>query len=136
MNGGEKQSKPQAGVDIKQMGKSKPRGKKSEEQSTADTTTTTATSSAAAPTPTDADADADDASIFSTMMHLQDPLKGGETNFYSGSTGAKLTCSFSPVAGFALFHGHGDRCMIHEGALVRNGVKYLLRTDVLFPIPT
>ena len=69
-------------------------------------------------------------SIFS-----MEPLKGGETNFFAGSTGSKLTCSFAPLAGWALFHGHGDRCMIHEGGLVRAGVKYVLRTDVLFEVP-
>jgi hypothetical protein len=59
-------------------------------------------------------------------------LRGGETNFYKGSTGSKLACSFAPIQGWALFHGHGDECMLHEGALVRQGTKYLLRTDVLF----
>jgi hypothetical protein len=78
------------------------------------------------------DEDAD--GIFAMMQHAQQ-LKGGETMFYSGSTGSKLVCSFAPAAGWALFHGHGDNCMVHEGGLVRSGVKYVLRTDVLFPLP-
>ena len=65
-------------------------------------------------------------------MELHDPLKGGDTNFYKGSSGSNLACSFAPARGWALFHGHGDNCMVHEGALVRQGTKYLLRTDVLF----
>jgi hypothetical protein len=76
-----------------------------------------------------------DSGVVSLYFYLHVSVCAGETNFYGGSTGSKLTCSFAPRVGWALFHGHGDNCMIHEGALVRQGVKYLLRTDVLFEVP-
>lgn len=59
-------------------------------------------------------------------------LEGGETVFYDGPNESTVACSFSPRCGWGLFHGHGGQCLLHEGAVVRNGVKYVLRTDVLF----
>ena len=37
-----------------------------------------------------------------------------------------------PQRGTALIHRHGDECLEHEGQLVTTGVKYLLRTDVVY----
>ena len=39
-----------------------------------------------------------------------------------------------PVAGSALFFPHGDACeaLVHEGARVTAGKKYILRTDVIY----
>ena len=39
---------------------------------------------------------------------------------------------FSPRAGSALIHAHGQRCLTHEGAEVVEGLKYLLRSDVYY----
>jgi len=72
-------------------------------------------------------------SEFTLLFYLNDEgLEGGETVFYKGSTGAKECLRVAPRAGAALLHWHGDRCLLHEGAAVRHGVKYLLRTDVLY----
>lgn len=38
----------------------------------------------------------------------------------------------APQAGMALLHLHGEECLEHEGAVVRSGVKYVLRSDVIF----
>jgi hypothetical protein len=38
----------------------------------------------------------------------------------------------TPIAGMALFHVHGDRCLLHEAKVVSRGVKYMLRSDVIF----
>lgn len=61
-------------------------------------------------------------------------VKGGATVFYkdtpSGPGPAVL--AFPPTKGCCLFHGHGDECMTHEGAIVEDGVKYVLRTDVVY----
>lgn len=55
---------------------------------------------------------------------------GGETVFYDES-GAVLR-SVAPAAGMALLHLHGEACYEHEGAAVKTGTKYVLRSDVVF----
>lgn len=37
-----------------------------------------------------------------------------------------------PQAGLALLHKHAPDCLEHEGAAVKSGVKYILRSDVVF----
>lgn len=59
-------------------------------------------------------------------------LQGGETNFYANMYGQRPVVSVRPIAGRLLLHGHGHRCLTHEGAEVLVGVKYLLRTDVIY----
>lgn len=69
-------------------------------------------------------------------------LLGGETIFYSDSTSIskgkskktieKLLVRVRPQAGMLLAHAHGDRCLTHEGAPVTSGIKYVLRTDVVY----
>lgn len=58
-------------------------------------------------------------------------LSGGHTVFYTSHTGPLLT-SIAPSAGRLLLHGHGRRCLTHEGAEVTGGEKYVLRTDVVY----
>lgn len=60
-------------------------------------------------------------------------LEGGETIFYA--TAKKELVSVAPRAGMALLHAHGRRCLMHCGAPVQKGVKYLFRSDVMFPRP-
>ncbi|GAB9464751.1 2-oxoglutarate and fe-dependent oxygenase superfamily protein isoform 1 [Globisporangium polare] len=78
-------------------------------------------------------------SRFTVLVYLNDAndsdLVGGNTVFYASEAGArdeKVVLSVAPETGAALVHGHGDRCLLHEGALVENGEKYLLRTDVMY----
>lgn len=61
-------------------------------------------------------------------------IKGGETAFWKDRNGNPTTMAlaFPPTRGVCLFHGHGDECMIHEGAAVEGGAKYVLRTDVVY----
>jgi len=59
-------------------------------------------------------------------------LTGGETVFYNGRNDTEVCGSFAPRAGWALFHRHGDACLTHEGKAPTTGVKYLLRTDIVF----
>jgi 2OG-Fe(II) oxygenase superfamily len=86
-----------------------------------------------------------DENIESRQRHLltgADYLVGGETRFYSeritsNSRKSKQIvevelCSVKPAAGKLLVHAHGDRCLTHEGAPVLQGVKYVLRTDVIY----
>jgi len=44
----------------------------------------------------------------------------------------KVIASVAPSTGMALLHKHGDDCLLHEGKVVKAGIKYLLRSDVIF----
>ncbi|PWA96215.1 2-oxoglutarate (2OG) and Fe(II)-dependent oxygenase superfamily protein [Artemisia annua] len=59
-----------------------------------------------------------------------EPLVGGETVFYGSRN--SLVAEVSPAQGMALFHLHGAKCMLHESRNVAKGVKYILRSDVVF----
>ncbi|OWZ21609.1 2-oxoglutarate and Fe(II)-dependent oxygenase [Phytophthora megakarya] len=77
-------------------------------------------------------------SRFTVLVYLNDStdsdLEGGNTIFYANEAGAKedVVLNVAPETGAVLVHGHGDRCLLHEGALVTRGAKYLLRTDVMY----
>eukprot|EP01032_Pedospumella_encystans_P011925 gene11925-13832_t len=57
---------------------------------------------------------------------------GGETIFYKGHHDTKELLSVVPEAGKMVLHGHGPKCLTHEGSAVTSGVKYVLRTDVVY----
>ncbi|KAK9724532.1 hypothetical protein RND81_05G080100 [Saponaria officinalis] len=61
-------------------------------------------------------------------------LVGGETVFY-GSRNC-VVAEVAPEEGMALVHIHGDNCMLHEARNVAKGVKYVLRSDVIFAKPS
>lgn len=78
---------------------------------------------------------------FTVLVYLnggeKDPerrVRGGETCFWKDKDGNPTTMvlAFPPTLGVCLFHGHGNECMIHEGAPVQSGAKYVLRTDVVY----
>ena len=53
-----------------------------------------------------------------------EPLVGGETIFWKTKT--KQLVSVTPKRGMALLHAHGRRCLMHEGAEVLKGQKYMV----------
>jgi prolyl 4-hydroxylase len=55
------------------------------------------------------------------MVYLNDDFEGGETNFER--------VAIRPATGMALFFVHH---LLHEGAVVTRGHKYVLRTDVMY----
>ena len=63
----------------------------------------------------------DEESMLTFMIYLNDGFEGGSTDFGWESV--------KPVQGTALVFPHRLR---HQGATVRSGVKYVLRTDVLY----
>ena len=75
-------------------------------------------------------------SVFTLLVYLngEPDISGGATVFYKGANPAKAKelLRFPPTEGSALAHIHGPRCMLHEGAAVDAGVKYLMRTDVVY----
>lgn len=63
-----------------------------------------------------------EASQYSFLIYLNDDFAGGETVFQSGTI-------IRPKKGSALLFLHGLR---HEGAVLRDGTKYVLRTDIMY----
>jgi hypothetical protein len=68
-------------------------------------------------------------------------MRGGETVFYSDEKQLKkrknvtednLYAVIKPEMGKIFIHAHGDRCLEHEGLVVTQGTKYVLRTDVVY----
>ncbi|KAJ9486432.1 hypothetical protein VN97_g6898 [Penicillium thymicola] len=71
-----------------------------------------------------------------TLLVYLTSCTGGETIFYPEPTRANRSpepIAVAPEAGMALLHRHGDNCMIHEGAEVTGGEKWVLRSDLVVP---
>jgi len=67
------------------------------------------------------------------LTGYEDGVEGGETLFYRNGKGTSEEVIKAPLTrGTALLHRHGRECMLHEGSPVVRGVKYVLRTDVMF----
>ncbi len=62
-----------------------------------------------------------EASYFTFMIYLNDNYEGGETTFTS--------LKIEPKQGTALLFFHD---LEHEGSSVKQGIKYVLRTDIMF----
>lgn len=60
-------------------------------------------------------------------------FKGGGTIFYPEIRKCP-PLNIHPSKGMALLHKHGDDCLKHEAEIVENGEKWVLRSDVIFPI--
>lgn len=65
----------------------------------------------------------DERSLFTFMVYLNDDFTGGETVFFRPSFTVR------PRTGRALLFFHP---LLHEGAEVRTGTKYALRSDVMY----
>lgn len=72
-----------------------------------------------------------------TVLIYLSSCGGGSTRFYLPKRGKKKNdegIAFQPQEGALLMHLHGDRCLEHEADPVRHGVKYVLRTDIVFAL--
>lgn len=78
---------------------------------------------------------------YTLLLYLTAPpeLTGGETIFYNelpkqqgkkGSGGTEVI-KVGLEKGMALLHKHGRDCLLHEGAMVSAGEKWVLRTDLV-----
>ncbi|WP_164010780.1 prolyl hydroxylase family protein [Pyxidicoccus trucidator] len=65
----------------------------------------------------------DERSLLTFMVYLNDCPHGGATNFFA------LGYSVTPSMGTALLFNHH---LLHEGAEVTAGIKYALRTDLMY----
>ncbi|AAS50787.2 ABR017Cp [Eremothecium gossypii ATCC 10895] len=59
-----------------------------------------------------------------------DSLEGGDTVFYKYHERGHE--AVHPMPGLALLHKHGDDCLLHEAQMVMRGVKWVLRSDIIF----
>jgi predicted 2-oxoglutarate/Fe(II)-dependent dioxygenase YbiX len=73
-------------------------------------------------------------SALTFMIYLNDAsaFSGGDTRFFASRTSARVTRRITPRAGtLAVF----DHDLWHDGAEVTAGVKYILRSDLLYAFP-
>ena len=68
---------------------------------------------------------------FTVLLYLS-ACEGGATTFFRDHEKPDVLFAFAPTDGAVLLHAHGQRCLTHSGAPVTGGVKYLLRTDVVY----
>ena len=73
------------------------------------------------------------------LVYLNDDFHGGGTSFYvpSKDVGNLEAFTVEPRQGSVLIFPHGGSCgsLVHEGSFCKIGVKYIIRTDVLYSIP-
>jgi len=66
------------------------------------------------------------------LSGAEDGVVGGETVFYKGTGKKKIEIRPPLRRGSALLHKHGQHCLLHEGASVLKGTKYVVRSDLMF----
>jgi len=83
-------------------------------------------------------------SFVTVIVYLSEDFKGGETTFFMPGKNRQRRnrdwrdnydqVKVTPQTGNALIfmHGRSPLSPLHEGTLVREGVKYVLRTDVMY----
>eukprot|EP00605_Chrysophyceae_sp_TOSAG23-4_P001006 GSChrysophyteH1.ASY1.ANO1.1107.1 assembled CDS len=77
-------------------------------------------------------------SKYTFLIYLNQGFEGGCTTFYAPSDqeGVLDRRAVVPMAGSALIfpHGASGNAALHEGSAVTAGIKYVIRTEVLYPI--
>lgn len=75
-----------------------------------------------------------------TVLFYLSSCRGGATRFHLPKSSKKKgsnsdsSISFTPTQGAVLLHVHGDKCLEHEAEPVLDGIKYVLRTDIVYGI--
>ena len=81
-----------------------------------------------------------------TVLFYLSSCRGGATRFHLPKSSKKKktqgskcddglgSVAFTPTQGAVLLHVHGDKCLEHEAEPVLDGVKYVLRTDIVYGI--
>lgn len=75
-----------------------------------------------------------------TVLFYLSTCKGGATRFHLPKSTKKKgkgndgSVAFTPTQGAVLLHVHGDNCLEHEAEPVVDGIKYVLRTDIVYGI--
>jgi len=77
-------------------------------------------------------------SLFTFLIYLNDEFEGGETTFFLPSVreGVLNAYPVRPVMGGVAIFPHGDTrgALLHEGTGVRDGAKYVIRTEVEYDV--
>ncbi|KAH8044846.1 hypothetical protein JL722_14505 [Aureococcus anophagefferens] len=71
-------------------------------------------------------------SLVTVLVYLTDGFEGGDTAFLDAAAPASSPAAVAPRVGRVVLFEHG---LFHSGQEVVAGVKYVLRTDVLFEAP-
>ncbi|ESK96882.1 hypothetical protein Moror_6460 [Moniliophthora roreri MCA 2997] len=67
------------------------------------------------------------------LTGAEDGVEGGETLFFKTEKRKPSDTVIAPLTrGTALLHRHGQHCLFHEGSKVLKGIKYVLRSDLMF----
>eukprot|EP01100_Stratorugosa_tubuloviscum_P011833 TRINITY_DN5371_c0_g2_i2.p1 TRINITY_DN5371_c0_g2~~TRINITY_DN5371_c0_g2_i2.p1 ORF type:complete len:244 (-),score=70.41 TRINITY_DN5371_c0_g2_i2:286-1017(-) len=74
---------------------------------------------------------ADESTLFSLTLYLNDDFEGGELEFIDHKT-KEIKYKFKPIPGTAAIFLQEDIDTLHRGCRVINGLKYLLRTDIVY----
>ena len=77
--------------------------------------------------------DSDHKSLLTCMFYLNggDEFEGGLTNFIDHKT-QRLNHSIRPAPGLCVIFRQADLRTYHEGTRVTSGLKYIMRTDVMY----
>ncbi len=72
-------------------------------------------------------------SFFTLNIYLNDNYENGSTRFYLNDIDTSMiTHSIKPYTGLAVVFNHETKSYLHDGQIVTQGTKYLLRTDIMY----
>lgn len=72
-------------------------------------------------------------SMFTVNIYLNDDFTGGTTRFYCDHDRDVIEAAVVPETGLCLlFRQPPTACLLHDGEEVSSGVKYLIRSDVMY----
>lgn len=66
------------------------------------------------------------------LTGAEDGVRGGGTAFYPNRNSDGIVVELR--RGTLLLHRHGNECMLHEGLAVESGVKFVLRSDLMYTV--
>ena len=71
-------------------------------------------------------------SLLTFLVLLSDDYTGGNTTFYDDINGNALSIK-TPLGGvLCFFHGNHALNIMHSGELIKNGIKYMIRLEVIY----
>ena len=71
-------------------------------------------------------------SAMTFLMLLSDNYDGGETAFFNRFNDEEVHVRTPKGGALCFFNGMHELQMLHEGKLIEEGSKYMIRTDIIF----